>query len=165
MYGTYSETYKLSASSTTDAGWPSKLAHLGLGKNGSFCNKKNWFAASLVCVGLILTLEVVGRVICYMWVWHETCNNAVCKSSCPSHRYANVQIPVVTTPFDSSCVYHCNLLVNVFTIVNYRYIVVPRINGFLCINKMKLYHFHFVVLNLFWGVYCTIYKWKYSCIV
>jgi len=70
-------------------------------------------------------------------VWHETCNNDVCKSSCPTHLYANVQISVVTIPFDPSCVYHCNLLLNSFTIVNYRYIVVYRIIGFPCINKIN----------------------------
>jgi len=33
-------TYKCSASSTTDAVWPRKRAHLRLGKNLSFCNQK-----------------------------------------------------------------------------------------------------------------------------
>jgi len=51
--------------------------------------------------------------------------------------YANVQISVVTTPFDPSCVYHCNLLLHFFTTDNYRHIVVPRINAFLCINKIN----------------------------
>jgi len=33
-------TQMCSASSTTDAGWPRKRAHLGLRKNLSFCNQK-----------------------------------------------------------------------------------------------------------------------------
>ena len=49
--------------------------------------------------------------------------------------YENVPISVVTTPLDPSCVNHCNLLLNFFKLVNYIYIVVPRINCFLCKKK------------------------------
>jgi len=37
--------------------------HLGLGKNVSFCNIRR-FAASRVCVRLVLTLELTRRFIC-----------------------------------------------------------------------------------------------------
>ena len=57
---------------------------------------------------------------------------------CPTHRYANDQISVVTTPVDPSRVYHCKLLFNVFTIIIYIYIVVPRINGFLCKQEIRI---------------------------
>jgi len=79
------------------------------------------------------------------------------KLSCPIHWYANVQISVVTKPFDFSCVYHCNVLLIFLKIVNYIYtcIVLPIINGFLCKTKINeiVLNFHFVVLTLFWGVY------------
>ena len=64
----------------------------------------------------------------------------------PTHRYANVQISVVTTPFDLKCIYHYYLL-QFFTIVNYIYYAITRINGFLSNNKlMNLYSFNSVVL-------------------
>ena len=103
------KTYTCSASSTTDAGWPRKRAYLGLGKNLFFCNQKTDSKLNLItCMWtVVLTIEVARRYIC------------------------------LTEPFDLSCVYHCNLLLNFFTVVNYIYIVVPRINGFLCKNKIN----------------------------
>jgi len=129
--------YKFSASSTTDAWWPCKHAHLGL----VHLQSENWLAASLVCVRLFLTLEVARRffclTLCVMKHETETCTNDICKISCPTHQYENFQISVVATHFDSSCVYHCKLLLNCFRIVNYIYRVVPKINAFLCIKKMN----------------------------
>ena len=128
------KTYKCSASTTTDAGWPRKRAHLGLDKNLSFCNQKTDSHLHLYVYSCVWSQRWSGAL--FSFVWPEICNSAVCKMSCPTHRYANVQISAVTTPFDLSCVNHCNLLLNIFTIVNYRYMVVPRINGLLCKKRI-----------------------------
>jgi len=54
------KTYKSSTSSTTDAGWPRKRAHLEF----VLLQSENWFAASLVYVRLYFTLKVAMRFIC-----------------------------------------------------------------------------------------------------
>jgi len=114
-------------------GMTSQTRSFRIGQEWVHMQSENWFAASLVCVRLFLTLDVTRRFICLTLcvTWNTVCNNVVCKSACPTHQYANVQVSVVTTPF------HPSLLLNFFTIVNYRYIVVHRINGFLCIYKIN----------------------------
>jgi len=137
MYGTKSKNIELLGQLNYRWGMNSQTRSFRIGQEFVLLQSENWFTASQVCVRLFLTLEVARRFICVvLCVWHETCNSVVCKISCPTHRYANVQISVVTTPFDPSCVFHCNLLLNFFTSVNYRYILVPGINGFLCKNEI-----------------------------
>jgi len=133
MYGTHSKNIQVLGQLNHRCGMTSQMCSFKIEQAFDLLQSENWFEALLVCVRLFVKLEVARHFICLTGcVWPETCNSAVCKISCPKHWYANVQMSVVTTPFNPSGFYHCYLLLNFLTIVNYRYIVVLRINGFIC---------------------------------
>ena len=125
MYGTNSKNIQVRGQINH------RCAYVGLGNNLLFAIRKLTRSFTCMCT-VVFDTRGDWALFAKLCVWPESCCSAVCKMSCPTHRYANVQLSVVTTPFDLSCVYHCNLLLNFLTSVNFRYIVLPRINGFLC---------------------------------
>jgi len=133
----HTKTKQVLGQPTTDAEWPRKRAHWGSCKNLSFCNHVIVDARGAQALYLLNCVCGLKHVTVLFVTFHAP--------------LTNVQISVLTTLFYPSCVHH-RLLLNVFTIINYRYIVIYRINiewiiFFVIIKLMKLYHF-FIVWSL-----------------